>query len=54
MYRNIFRMCSRSVAIIYKKGKVDIFNNEQVMELFPNSGTYTLYIQIEVAALQIR
>jgi hypothetical protein len=32
-------MCSRSVVIIQKKEKVNIFNNKGVMELFRNSGT---------------
>jgi hypothetical protein len=39
IYSNIFRICSRGVAIIEKKEKVDIFNNKQIMKLFRNSGT---------------
>jgi sulfur relay (sulfurtransferase) DsrC/TusE family protein len=39
----IVRMCSRSVAIIEKKVKVDIFNNKQVTKLFRNSGTPVCY-----------
>jgi hypothetical protein len=46
-------MCKRSVAIIYKKVKVDIFNNKQVMELFRNSGTPLICIA-QISKFRVR